>query len=96
MSYTLYSGQIVRGNVHNLAQLCTKYQVWAKEEHGVSPSESLACWIINQPEKHLLYFESTEEVARLSKIGFQKSKGVIPDLSNIGNSPLDYVVVTLR
>ena len=76
--YTLQSGQKIFGHFGHPVQLPSRFQIWAGQEHGTTDAESLACYIADQPEKHTVYFESTEEVERLSKSGFEKIKGAVP------------------
>lgn len=92
MSHTLQSGQVVTAEAYNLGQLCAKYQIWAREAHGVTDETSLACFIVNMPE--LLwpfcrtYFKGRvglERCKQLADIGFSKTVGEIPDLSDVGN-----------
>lgn len=80
ISHELASGQVVTGTVSNMGELSARYQIWAEETHGVKPAESLACWVANQPERHGLYFETSEDVMKLAEKGFGKSKGPIPHL----------------
>jgi len=83
---TLASGQVASGTVLNEAQLSAKYQIWARTK-GVSEKISLACWVVNQPEKHKRYF-GNEDVASLAKVGFEMTAGEIPDLTEFGDSPI--------
>ena len=97
MSHVLQSGQVVTAKAYNLSQLSAKYQIWARQAHGVADKVSLACFIANMPDRHLTYFESSKEVQRLADDGFALTAGEIPDLSSIGeDTPLCFTVLTLR
>jgi len=81
-SFTLQSGQVVKGTVFNIAQLSARFQQWAIRNHGMDDKMSLACWIANQPNKHKLYFSGSAEVEAIAKRGFEKIKGLdIPDFT---------------
>lgn len=83
ISRTLKSGQVVSGTVYHIGSLCTKYQIWARREYGLSDLESLACFCVGDTDLWPHYFDSAEQVESIAKIGFEKSKGEIPDLSSI-------------
>ena len=94
-SFTLKSGQIAFGPTYHIVQLSAKFQIWAAQ-HGVTDAESLACWIANQPEKHLVYFSSSEKVEQLANSGFAKISGlVIPDLGTIPESEICHTMITI-
>lgn len=81
-SFTLQSGQVVKGTVFNIVQLFARFKQWALRNHSMDDEMSLACWIANQPNKHELYFSSSAEVESLAKRGFEKIKGLeIPDFT---------------
>lgn len=95
-SFTLQSGQIAYGAMYSIIQLSAKFQIWARR-FGVTDAESLACWIANQPEKHLTYFGSSEQVQKLADAGFAKIAGLtIPDLATIPESEIRHCVLTIE
>lgn len=75
MEKRLSNGIIVRGEATDVRLLCAKFQIKTEDEYGLTPSESLACFLHGE-DRINRYFKWEKNADTEAANGFEKLKGV--------------------